>query len=320
VVYIVTKLIGWSLLLAAVGGLIGQILRDRWPVVALLMYVPLLPVGLAALGLDAIGRGRTLPRARFGLSAVGIVAAVVGLALGIGHAPPSAPGAPSISAITVLQWNLRWGGGGGGHDGEADRWGSLCDDVARHAPDIVILSESPSEKRLPPVSGMHLVVSQHARGSRYLYRMVVCSRWPVRLQSERAIPTGRAMRAIIAAPGGDVRVLVVDGESHPLLDRTPRLRAVAQILRDTAASGAPIDLVAGDVNAVGRSVGFDDMRAAGYTSIGTLGAWNATWPSICPLWDIDHAWVGNRWTVTGIERFTNLATDHRGQVFRINVR
>jgi hypothetical protein len=24
--------------------------------------------------------------------------------------------------------------------------------------------------------------------------------------------------------------------------------------------------------------------------------------------------------VTGIERFTNLATDHRGQVFRINVR
>jgi hypothetical protein len=157
VVYIVTKLIGWSLLLAAVGGLIGQILRDRWPVVALLMYVPLLPVGLAALGLDAIGRGRTLPRARFGLSAVGIVAAVVGLALGIGHAPPSAPGAPSISAITVLQWNLRWGGGGGGHDGEADRWGSLCDDVARHAPDIVILSESPGENRLPPVSGMHLV-------------------------------------------------------------------------------------------------------------------------------------------------------------------
>jgi endonuclease/exonuclease/phosphatase (EEP) superfamily protein YafD len=150
--------------------------------------------------------------------------------------------------------------------------------------------------------------------------MIVCSRWPVRLESEGAIPTGRAMRAIIAAPGGDVRVLVVDGESHPLLDRTPRLRAVAQILRDTAASGAPIDLVAGDVNAVGRSVGFDDMRAAGYTSIGTLGAWNATWPSICPLWDIDHAWVGNRWTVTGIERFTNLATDHRGQVFRINVR
>jgi hypothetical protein len=121
------------------------------------------------------------------------------------------------------------------------------------------------------------------------------------------------MQAVVAAPGGDVRVLVVDGESHPWHDRTPRLRAVAQICRDAERSGKPIDLIAGDFNAVGRSIGFETIADAGFTSAGASGdGWRATWPSMLPLYDIDHVWTGRTWSLLGVRRITNLVTDHRG--------
>jgi endonuclease/exonuclease/phosphatase (EEP) superfamily protein YafD len=163
-----------------------------------------------------------------------------------------------------------------------------------------------------------LALSQNPYPTQYFYRLVVASRWPVTLEREWAIPTGRAMQAVVHASGGDVRVLVVDGESQPWHDRTPRLGAVAQILRDAALSGAPIDVVAGDFNSTRRSIGFDAIADAGFVSAGaTSPGWRATWPSICPLYDIDHLWVSNRWTIEAFERFANLVTDHRGQVSRI---
>ena len=321
-----------ALFATLLGGLLSLIIRDRLPVVGWLIYVPLVPLGAAAVVWELLARGRGLPKLRFALGLVGALALACGIVTsrgaGLDPAPdvPVAPVTPGVTPITVLQWNVRWGGGGGGTDGKAARWDSICRDIARRAPDIVVLSECPSDQQLDHLeqtlgTAWAFARSEHPRRSRYLYRLVVASRWPVTLEREGAIPSGRVMQAAVAAPGGDVRVLVVDGESAFWHDRTARLGAVAQICRDAALSGKPIDVIAGDFNAIGRSVGFDRVSDAGFTSAGASGAgWEPTWPSICPLYDIDHVWVNERWGIASVERFTNLVTDHRGQVVRLNVR
>ena len=312
-----------ALFVTLLGGLLSLILRDRLPVIGWLIYVPLVPLGAAALVWELAARGRGLPKLRFALGLVGAVALACGIVTSLGTGLPPAPG---VTPITVLQWNVRWGGGGGGDDGKAERWDSLCRDLARHAPDIVILSECPSEQRLDHLertlgSAWTFARSEHPRRSRYLYRLLVASRWPVRLEREDAIPSGRVIQAVVGVPGGDVRVLVVDGESAFWHDRTARLGAVAQICRDAALLGQPIDVVAGDFNAIRRSVGFDLIADAGFRSAGASGAgWRPTWPSICPLYEIDYVWVNERWGIVSVERFTNLVTDHRGQLVRLNVR
>src|SRR6185312_4692351 len=59
-----------------VSGSIGQAIRDRSVGSALLMYIPLLPVGVAATVLDAAWKGRSLHRLRFGLTAMGLAAII----------------------------------------------------------------------------------------------------------------------------------------------------------------------------------------------------------------------------------------------------
>ncbi len=76
------------LALGIAAGVLGQVVRDRSVGWALLMDLPLVPIGLAAVAWDAIRRGRALPGPRFGLGALGLAAA-----LGAGWpaaAPPSA--------------------------------------------------------------------------------------------------------------------------------------------------------------------------------------------------------------------------------------
>lgn len=318
------RAIAAGLFTAIVGGLVGLVVRDRLRVIGLLIYVPLLPLGIAAVSWDLIARGRALSKGRFALGTAGVIAIISGVWIMTGSATPPAPDAPGGTPITVLQWNVQWGGGGGGEDGNLARWDSICRDIARHAPDIVVLSECPRQERLDHLTrtlgrSWTTVRSEHHDRDRYFYRLVVVSRWPVTLERESPIPSGRVMQAVVAAPGGDMRVLVVDGESHPLHDRTPRLHAVAQICRDVALSGKPIDIIAGDFNAVGRSVGFDAIAAADFTSAGaTAPGWRATWPAPVPLYDIDHLWTSADWPITAFDRFTNSVTDHRGQVARLS--
>jgi endonuclease/exonuclease/phosphatase family metal-dependent hydrolase len=319
-----TRVAAAVLFLALLAGLLGLLLRDRIPVVALLMYVPLLPLGIAAIVWELVARGRSLRRWRWMLGAIGVVAGACGLMTSLGRrASPAPPPPAGIQPINVLQWNVRWGGSGGGEDGTGGRWQSLCHDIAGRAPDMLVLNECPGSDRLndllrvlgPEWTGIH---SASANGAAYRYRLLVAARWPVKLERQQPIPSGFVMQAVVRGPGGDVRVLVVDGESPPWFDRTPRLRAVAQILRDAEQAGAPVDVVAGDFNAVGRSVGFAEFSAAGFVSAGaTQPGWRATWPAIAPLYDIDHVWVDREWTIVSFNRFTNRVSDHRGHFARI---
>src|SRR3982751_1458018 len=93
--------------LALLASLAGQLLRDRWVVTALLMYIPLPLVGLLSVAADLLGGGRTLRRPRFGFGGIGLLSAVFG-ALPL-VAWGAKPGATSLGpTMTVMQWNVRW--------------------------------------------------------------------------------------------------------------------------------------------------------------------------------------------------------------------
>jgi endonuclease/exonuclease/phosphatase family metal-dependent hydrolase len=303
-------------------GLVGQVVRDRFFVAHLMMHAPLVLLGAGAMVLGIVWRRSRAWRATLILS--GIVAIVSGAVPMIGGGPSSTP-TPVGHAVTIVQWNVRWGGGGAGVDGSVDRWSAICDELAGVAPDIIILSEAPSPPRIAELSGRlggdwSMAQVRSAPRARYLYSLAVLSRWPVMLERESTIPSGRTMLARVLAPGGDVRVLVVDGQSTPLIRRTQRLRAVSDICRAANKSGAPVHIVAGDFNAIGRSIGFDAIRDAGYApASASSGGWRGTWPAICPVYDIDHVWLSDGVTVTHCELFSNRVTDHRGTVARVRL-
>jgi endonuclease/exonuclease/phosphatase (EEP) superfamily protein YafD len=128
------------------------------------------------------------------------------------------------------------------------------------------------------------------------------------------------MEATVVSDKGTMRILVVDGESSPLLSRTQRLSDVLALTRAASKRGQSIDLIAGDFNAVGRSIGFDAFADKGFRLASDRArGWRGTFPSWCPLYDIDHVWVGGYPSATECTFVTNRHTDHRGQVVRVRM-
>ena len=219
--------------------------------------------------------------------------------------------------IRLVQWNVMWG-----TRDKLERWKTVVDDIAARQPDIVVLSEGPSEpfrntllERLGP--GWRAAVSKNSiQTPGYWYNMAICSRWPVRALEARAISTGRILRARIDAPGGPIHLLEVDGMSDPRWPRRTRLEDVARVVNEQQQRGDPIDIIAGDFNTVSRSVGFEAIRSAGsgYTRASDRTGWRGTWPSVCPLYDIDHVLVDARWEVARCEMISNRYLDHRAQL------
>jgi hypothetical protein len=141
----------------------------------------------------------------------------------------------------------------------------------------------------------------------------------LRLERTLSLPNGAAMCVIIERPENPVRVLVVDGVSDPFILRTPLLNSVAAYCRESPASGMNIDVIAGDFNALGRSVGFDSVRAAGYAlASDRCGGWRGTYPTLLPLYDIDHVWAGSAVRVADCRFFTAAGSNHRGQLVTLS--
>lgn len=302
-------------------GLFGQLLRDRSTPLLYLNYIPVIPLGAAAVVFDLVRRGRTVRRPRFGYATVGAMAVLVGAVPLVGLRPDRQGGAVTTTkTLTVLHWNVRWGGRGG-----ADGWRSIRSDIVARHPDVVVLSESPKDEHIRELladlgPGWSSVRSEHPPHNTYWWRLVVCSHWPVRLDADSAITDGRVAQVTVATDAGPLRVWVVDGVSDPRLPRTPLLTDLARLVRQANAPGQGPDIIAGDFNALGRSVGFDLLADQGYrrTSDSSF-AWRGTFPSSCPLYDIDHVWVRAGVAVGESTFFTNLASDHRGQVARLNL-
>ncbi len=302
-------------------GLAGQIIRDRSVLTALMMYVPLLPLGIVALVLDFRDWGRSLPRLRFGLTILGLIAIAWSAISMIGSGATSELRAGDRE-IALLHWNVQWGGG----LFRSDRtWRAQRKAMLDANPDVIVLSEAPPTDWLQRLAddlgaGAQFVGFFHDPRSPYWYRLVVCSRWPIQRDGQMMFPGGVGMSVTAEVRGRRLRLLVVDGHSSPLRSRLPFLRAVVGACRDAAAEGRPYDFVLGDFNTPSRSLGFDGLIALDYrlASRSAMG-WRATFPAMLPVYDIDHVWIGERLRVRSCSLFNGPWTDHRGHFVRVLV-
>jgi hypothetical protein len=119
----------------------GQIVRDRTVEWGLLMYIPLLPLGLWTILLDLGQAGRALPRARFGLTLIGLGLVTWGSLSMIGIKSPQVD-LELTAKITFLHWNVWWGGKRKGS------WDIIRQNIMQHRPDLMVLNETPSKSQL----------------------------------------------------------------------------------------------------------------------------------------------------------------------------
>jgi endonuclease/exonuclease/phosphatase family metal-dependent hydrolase len=308
----------YGCVLAVTLGLAGQVARDRNLALALMMYIPLAPVGLVTIFFDILRRGRSL-RPRFALLCAGVVALAAGAFPMLGlHRPDPVP--PGSDTITLLHWNMM----SGGRFAAQPRWERAAEQILSRQPDVIVLSEAPPDGWL--FHSLHRIQRHGWRtvhissepGRRYWYKPLVASLWPMEFGGEVPVRNGVAMSVTVTVRGRPLRLLVVDGMSDIPLLRTPFLHDIAAACARAAAEGTPYDVVVGDFNSLGRSIGFDAVRASagGYRRASDYsGGWRATWPYPLPVFDIDHVLVRQGTAVTGCDLFSShtLDTDHRGQ-------
>lgn len=332
-----TRSLAYGLLALIALAAAGRIVRDRSAAMALLLYLPVILIGAVAIIFDLARRGRALPRGRFLLAAVGLLAFAFEASHLIGWRRPET-GAPNgtdgvaTREVTLVHWNVQWGGSRRGTDAP---WRKIIGELAARQPDVIVLSEAPPEKWVRQwvagMAGWSVAFHDGSTGAKYRSQLAVASRWPVRHERDVRLPNGSGVIVRVQAPGsgsGDtgprtLRVFVADGRSGLRIHRTPFLSAVARACDDAAAAGAPVDVLAGDFNAVSRSIGVDDIRQAGggggYALASEFsGGWRGTFPAPLPLYDIDHVWVRRDVRLAGCDLFSVLtASDHRGQAVRL---
>jgi endonuclease/exonuclease/phosphatase family metal-dependent hydrolase len=294
-----------------IAAIIGQGVRDRTFVTALLMYIPIVHVAAISLLLQI--------HSRASLRAIGFTAVVLTLGsiqmLGLKSTVPA-----TQPTIKLVQWNVLWGG-----FHRSSTWPAIISRLRDASADIILLTEPPPGELLEQMRaslGESWKIAQVGRAphERYATDLVIASRYDVIVEDTVKTPDARMICARIAFPSQVVRVLLVDGMSNPPLSRTPRLRAIKEYVEARAAKNEPVDIIAGDFNTLGTCIGFDDFStmAGGFDRASEYShGWRATWPMILPAWEIDHVFVSKRFGVASCEVFSTLQSDHRGQTVEI---
>jgi endonuclease/exonuclease/phosphatase family metal-dependent hydrolase len=280
--------------------------------------VPIWPLALAAIVRDVWARGRALPL-RGLLLTMGVGAGA--LSVSLMWCPARAPeGSAEAPRVTIIHWNMQWGGARG-----PAALAEMIDTLEAYQPDVVCASEAPAGPGLQRsigaanASSWRVASVEHSPRSTYWFRLTVLSRHSVTVRRRWELRTGHAALFEVALEPRTLRILMVDLKSDPLLPRSPTILEVARIVDDLAAAGAPVDVVAGDVNTPGRFLGFDALSEAGdgYRRAAMWsGQWRATWPARVPLssFDLDHLWVRRGLDIASAHLFSSPNTDHRGQV------
>jgi len=312
------RLLTIGTLLVILLAIIGHLIRDQSIVLAFMMYIPLLPLGLWAILLDFWQAGRSLARFRFSLTFIGLGIAIWG---GLSMMGGNDLKTNTVSnPVSLLHWNVKWGGIG--YDNylknqyQGDEWASIRQDISQRHPDIIVLSEPPQldtwlDQLIQEMgAGWSLFKHNHTKRN----GLAILSSWPLQFERLIKIRDGAAMSVVVTVRDQRLRLLLVDGKRSVRRLRTPRLTDIIQIAIDNQEQ--PIDIIVGDFNAVSRSLGFDAYTtAAGGYQLASKAApvWRGTWPTLLPLYDIDHIWVHKRFQILNVEMFSNLNTDHRGQ-------
>ncbi len=293
----------WMIAALYVGWVIGQSLRDRTLLSALGFYVPspvlagLLSVGLVA-SLVRKQRTRTVVLLLLALPVFGVV--------GLWENRWSQPDPEEVAGATkatVVHWNVNGGMLG---------WEAIAAEIHAASPDLIILSESPSEVDGDEIRArfgeqfygiqfgrLRAIANSTIDGRRWIYRdrglQVGVFNW---LVGERTLT-----------------VFVVDILADPFALRDPLL----QELRTLMEQHSP-DLVVGDFNSPRRSLALDPLPTGWRHAYDVAGSgWSYTWPTPLPVYAIDQAIVKDSVHVLDYRLETSWLSDHRRQVFDLAV-
>jgi len=306
-------------LLCVAGCVVGQVFRDRTLPTALMFYFPPILMGIGAIAIDLLCRGRTIRRPRYFVTLVGLLLICLQIAQLFRWGP--APRARAAGEILVLQWNVMWGGS---FNREIVRtWPKLAARVRDTNADLIVLSEAPfgnEAARFAESMGWSIEEFRGAEPSGYLFRQTVMSRFPLRVLRRDRWGIGCGMLLEMDTPEGTLRTLVVDGLSQPWATRAALFDRITETLEEDRKAGGTVDLILGDFNTPAGAVGFDRLNAAPWSFVEASDftrGWRATWRSSLPLWSIDHVLVGPRWSVAECRMIGAAQTDHLGHVVRI---
>ncbi|WBB76838.1 endonuclease/exonuclease/phosphatase family protein [Micromonospora sp. WMMD1128] len=253
--------------------------------------VPLLGLGVPLLGLAAL-----LCRSRRALLVVLLPALVWAGLYGRAWLPP--PAVADATVVRVASQNLR-----AGNPDPAATVGALAGD----APDLIGLQEVDDDARVAP-----------ALAGRYPHRTAVStvalwSRWPIR--EAHGVDTGlgwdRALRAVVAAPEGDLTVYVVHLGSARAGHTTTRDETVAALAGTVRADPADRLVVLGDLNTATTDRALDPLtRLLGDAQAEAGQGFGFTWPAEVPVTRPDHVlYRGLTPTRAGVVHTPD--TDHR---------
>lgn len=252
---------------------------------------PLLGLGVPLLGLAA-----ALRRAPRALLAVALPAALWLALYGGAWLPPAAGAGPT--AVRVVSQNLR-----AGNPDPAATVGALTD----AAPDLIGLQEVDDGDRV-----------EAALGARYPHRSAVStvalwSRWPIR--ESHGVDTGlgwdRALRAVVAAPPGDLVVYVVHLGSARAGHTATRDETVAALAATVRADPAPRLVVLGDLNTAPTDRAFAPLTRLLRDAQADAGqGFGFTWPAELPVTRPDHV-LYRGLTPTAADVLHTPDSDHR---------
>lgn len=188
-----------------------------------------------------------------------------------------AASADTAETITVLSQNLQ---GAAGHPGAA------AQAVLDLQPDLLALQEIDAESRDTLEATLQDAYPHTARAS----TVGLWSRYPILASEPLDLELGwsRAVRAVVATPGGDTAVYVVHAASARLQSHEQRDKMLAELADRIRLDESPRVIVMGDFNA-----GSDDRAFAPLAEIlveprQTSGGFGFSWPRQFPFVRLDH--------------------------------
>lgn len=208
--------------------------------------------------------------------------------------------ASATSRLSVISQNLHGSEG----DPEAAAHAALA-----AAPDLIAFQE---------IDGSSRDVTDAVLGAHYPYvsRVGSVSLWSIHpITADEPLDLGlgwnRALRATVAAPGGEVEVYVVHAASARIGDHGPRDRMLTELTELIRTDDSPRILALGDFNA-----GTDDRALAPLSDLlveprQTAGGFGFTWPAQFPVVRLDHVFVRGL-TALSVETERLGASDHLG--------
>lgn len=201
--------------------------------------------------------------------------------------------------LRLLHWNMARGVMG---------WKQQRRLIESFQPDIVMLSETPSELRVDSFSEFNAVKVSDM--------LVACKGDIVqhrRMSEADGLNAGNALDVWLVdcdTRAGRIRLAIADMSSFLNIHRHPYLRPLVLSL-----PLHEVDICAGDFNAPRRSLAFADLPDGyvhGYEAAGA--GWSFTWPVPVPCLAIDQCITGPRVNPLDYQLHSSMLSDHRIQV------